>query len=70
MNLSKNINMAIPESLSKLPTEKQTDIQDYLDHMNEREKKAYLIALNHLGTSFNIYKSIGFKEWLKNKKDK
>ena len=61
MNLSKNMNMT-SESLSKL-SEKQTVIQHYLDSMNEREKKAYLIALNHLGTSFNIYKSNGFKEW-------
>ena len=40
-------------------------IKNYLDQMNEREKKAYLIAFQHLGSSFNIYKSNGFKEWLK-----
>jgi hypothetical protein len=30
---------------------------------NETQKKAYLIAFHHLGSSFNIYKSNGFKEW-------
>ena len=69
MILTQNMNMTIPESESTLLTEKEITIQNYLDHMNEREKKAYLIALRHLGTSFNIHKSNGFKEWLKNKKD-
>jgi hypothetical protein len=30
---------------------------------NEQQKKAYVIAYDHLGSSFNIYKSNGFKEW-------
>ena len=67
---TKNINMTIQESESTLSTEKEITIQNYLAHMNEREKKAYLIALHHLGTSFNIYKSNGFKEWLKKKNEK
>jgi hypothetical protein len=31
--------------------------------MNESQKKAYLIAKDHLGSSFNILKSNGFSEW-------
>jgi hypothetical protein len=61
----KNLNIVIPESVHKLDIEKQKDIYNYLNQMNEFEKKAYLIAMNHLGTSFNILKSNGYKEWKK-----
>jgi hypothetical protein len=40
------------------PTDKI--IEMYLKSMTESEKQAYLIAKNHLETSFNLEKSIGF----------
>ena len=43
-------------------------INEYLLQLTEKEKKAYIIASSHLGTSFNIAKSIGFINWLKSKK--
>jgi len=55
--------LSIPESVQKLPLEKQTEIYNYLIQMNPYQKKAYLIAKDHLGTSFNILKSNGFIEW-------
>lgn len=39
--------------------------QQYISKMTELQRKAYLIAKSHLGTSFNIKKSNGFKEFLK-----
>ena len=59
--------LPIQEAVSKLCDEKQQQIQNYLNQMNEMEKKAYRIALNHLGTSFNIYKSNGYIQWYKKK---
>ena len=38
---------------------------EYISQMNSKEKIAYHIAMDHLGTSFNLKKSIGYKEWLK-----
>ena len=35
-------------------------IEMYLKSMTESEKQAYLIAKNHLETSFDLEKSIGF----------
>ena len=55
--------LSIPESVFKLPLEKQTEVYNYLIQMSESQKKAYLIAQDHLGTSFNILKSNGFIEW-------
>ena len=37
----------------------------YLLQLNEMEQIALLIAKEHLGTSFEISKSIGFIEWQK-----
>jgi hypothetical protein len=36
-----------------------------LKNMGDTEKKAYLIAKEHLGSSFNICKSNGYKDWKK-----
>lgn len=41
--------------------------EEYWNYLSDQEKKAFIIAKNHLGTSFNIEKSNGFNEWLKNK---
>jgi L-amino acid N-acyltransferase YncA len=37
----------------------------YLETLSEKEMKAYIIAKNHLGTSFQLEKSVGFKKWKK-----
>ena len=38
-------------------------VELYLKQMNEREKKAYEIAKNHLKTSFSLMRSNGWKEF-------
>jgi hypothetical protein len=40
-------------------------ITAYLANMSEKELKAYHIAKDHLGDSFQLEKSIGFLEWVK-----
>ena len=57
------LNIPLPELVKQYPIEKQQEIYEYLSQMDEHHKQAYLIAYNHLGSSFNIYKSNGFKEW-------
>ena len=42
-------------------------IEEYLRTLSEKEKKAYEIAKEHLGMSFQIEKSNGFIKWKKNK---
>ena len=60
------LNMKIPELVKSYPIEKQREIFQYLSELDDLNKKAYEIASDHLGSSFNIYRSNGFKEW-KNK---
>jgi enolase len=60
-----NLNIQVPEIVYSYDNEKQKEIYNYLSSLDETQKKAYLIAKNHLGSSFSIYKSNGFKEWKK-----
>jgi hypothetical protein len=40
-------------------------ITEYINQLSPMQQKAYNIAKQHLGTSFNISKSNGFIDWLK-----
>jgi len=64
-NTFKDCGLPIPLIVYNLAEEKQCEIINYIKSMDERDKKAYKIAFNHLGTSFNICKSNGYKEWKK-----
>jgi hypothetical protein len=44
----------------KPPVALELQIKEYLDSMSPKEKKGYEIAKSHLGSSFQIEKSIGF----------
>jgi len=43
----------------------ETTIQKYLNSLTPKEYKAYVIAKSHLGTSFDMEKSIGYKYFIK-----
>lgn len=45
--------------------ELQQTILSYLKTFGIIEKKAFIIAKKHLGTSFHILKSTGYQEWKK-----
>ena len=45
-------------------------IQQYLAQLDDIQKKAHDIAKHHLGTSYNIAKSNGYMDWLKQQKQK
>jgi hypothetical protein len=61
------LNLPIPEVVYTYSKEKQQDVFIYLQEMDDHNRKGYLIAHNHLGTSFNICKSNGYKEWINKK---
>ena len=46
----------------------ELDVENYMKNMDEREKKAYEIAMSHLKSSFNILRSNGFKEYRESSK--
>jgi hypothetical protein len=65
-----SLNMKISELIKRYPIEQQREIFEYLTEMDDHNRKAYDIAYSHLGTSFNIMRSNGFKEWQAYKKTK
>jgi hypothetical protein len=62
-----SLNMKISCLFKNYSIEKQREIFEYLSEMDEHHRRAYDIAYDHLGTSFNIARSNGFKEWLSKK---
>jgi hypothetical protein len=64
------LNMKISDLMKRYPIERQREIFEFLNGMDEQNRKAYDIAYCHLGTSFNIARSNGFKEWIANKTTK
>ena len=41
----------------------QQETKAYIAQLTPQEQKVLKIAMEHLETSFNLTKSIGFKEW-------
>jgi hypothetical protein len=58
-----DLNLKISPNVTNYPIEVQRDLYGYLSNMNEINRKAYEIAYDHLGTSFNVVRSNGFKHW-------
>lgn len=54
------------KTFKSLTIEQQKNIIIYFNQLDENGVKAYLIAKDHLSSSFNILKSNGYKEWTKN----
>lgn len=55
------------DNLEKYPDSVRLSIIKYLEQLGDKERTAYTIAKEHLGTSFDIVKSIGYITWKKNR---
>ena len=64
------LNLNISPFTTGYSIELQREIFEYLSELDEIHRKGYQIAYDHLGTSFNIARSNGFKNWRANKKSK
>lgn len=51
------------DNVTKMP--EKTLVEQYINTLTEKEKKAYEIAKSHLGSSFSMEKSWGFIKWKK-----
>jgi hypothetical protein len=63
--LELQIQLQLPDNFEKYDKNIQTLIVQYLSQLDSIDKKAYKIAKEHLGSSFNIVKSNGFCDWKK-----
>ena len=55
----------LPDNFEILDAEMKASIVQYLSQLDAIEKKAYKIAKEHLGSSFNLVKSNGYCDWVK-----
>jgi hypothetical protein len=63
-----SLNVKISDNVKAYSPEKQQEIFQYLSEMDEINRQAYNIAFYHLGSSFDVLRSNGFKEWKNSKK--
>tara|TARA_B100000686_G_C16616313_1_gene876646 strand:- start:52 stop:198 length:147 start_codon:yes stop_codon:yes gene_type:complete len=45
-----------------------TLLEEYINQLDDKEREVYVIAKEHLESSFSLEKSIGYLKWLKEKK--
>lgn len=60
-----NVELELPNNFEKYDESIKTFIIEYLLQLDSIEKKAYIIAKAHLGSSFNLVKSNGYINWKK-----
>jgi len=60
-----SLNLPIPSIVYTYPIEKQRTIFQYLNELDDINKKGYTIAFSHLESSFDICRSNGYKSWEK-----
>ena len=60
--------MPLPNNFDMLSADVKELVIEYMNQLTEIEQKAYRIAKDHLGSSFNVVKSNGYNDWLKTRK--
>ena len=62
---NQKIKRKVKRKLKTTPQKNKTD--EYISQMSEQERLVLKIATEHLETSFDIEKSIGYLNWIKNR---
>ena len=57
--------LELPIQFANYDEETKQKVINYLSQLTDIQKKAYIIAKQHLGSSFNILKSNGYIKWSK-----
>jgi hypothetical protein len=57
--------LSLPDNFDTWEPVLKASVIEYLNQLDPIERKAYKIAKEHLGSSFNVVKSNGFCDWLR-----
>lgn len=68
MNQAQIVELHLPDTFDTWDPALKASVIEYLSQLDPIEKKAYKIAKEHLGSSFNIVKSNGYCDWVKEQK--
>lgn len=60
-----DIALYLPANFGTMPAPDQARVVQYIESLDALEKRALVIAKEHLGSSFNVVKSNGYINWLK-----
>lgn len=58
------LQLPISEEILHTDEETKNKVFQYLSQLTEVERKTYIIAYSHLGTSFDILRSNGYNRWV------
>lgn len=61
-----NLDLKVNLNIDCIPHDNKKLLYNYISQLTDVEKFALKIAYEHLGSSFNILKSCGYKKWLSN----
>ncbi len=65
--MAEEIIIELPDNIDDYDEDTQNLIIEYIEQLTLIQIKAYTIAKEHLGSSFNLVKSNGYVDWLKTK---
>jgi hypothetical protein len=63
-----DISSALPANFNIMTENQQLEVMYYLNSLDDIQLKSYITDIQQSGSSFNLFKSEGYKEW-KNKTD-
>lgn len=66
LSIETEIGLELPSLFEKYEPIVQDNLIKYLKQLDAIERQAYIIGKSHLGSSFNVLKSNGYNDWLKN----
>jgi len=59
--------VSVSPDITKYPLDLQRNAFDYLRQLDDINQIAYTVAFTQLGSSFNVVRSNGFKQWMASK---
>jgi competence protein ComGC len=63
-----SVEIEFPSQFINYDIKTQENVKKYLNQLKPIQIKAYMIAKQHLGSSFDVLKSNGYIHWVKNNK--
>lgn len=60
-----DLSVPLPPSFDTMDVETQQQVVAYLQQLNSLQQKAYVIAIEHLGSSFDLLRTGGYVDWKK-----
>lgn len=61
----KTVTVETTNKLANILTSSDAEVQQFYDQLTPQEQIAHTVAIDKLGTSYNVRRTHGFNKWLK-----